>query len=82
MMVAAAEFRPDVMLLDLGMPKLNGYEAARRARAEPWGASVVFVALTGWGSAEDRRKTHAAGFDHHFVKPVESGAILKLLAAV
>ena len=80
--VAAAEFRPDVMLLDLGMPKLNGYEAARRVRAEPWGASVVLVALTGWGSAEDRRKTHAAGFDHHFVKPVESGAILKLLAAV
>ena len=80
-LAAAAEFRPDVILLDLGMPKLNGYEAARRVREEVWGASIVLVALTGWGSADDRRKTRAVGFDHHFVKPVEPAAILKLLAA-
>ncbi len=81
--VAAAEaFRPDVVVMDLGMPKLNGYEAARRIRAEPWGAAVVLVAQTGWGSAEDRRKTREAGFDHHLVKPVDPAAMLKMLAAV
>ncbi len=81
--VAAAEsFRPDVVVMDLGMPRLNGYEAARRIRAEPWGAAAVLVAQTGWGSADDRRKTRDAGFDHHMVKPVDPAAMLKLLAGV
>ena len=76
---AAAEFRPDVVVMDLGMPRLNGYEAARRIRREPWGASILLVAQTGWGTTEDRRKTHDAGFDHHLVKPVDPAMLLKLL---
>ena len=72
---AAAEFRPDVILLDLGMPELNGYEAARRIRAEPWGDGPFLIALTGWGADEDRRRTHEAGFDHHLVKPVDPDAL-------
>ena len=53
---AAATFRPDVVLLDIGLPKLNGYEACRRIREQPWGKNIVLVALTGWGQEEDRRK--------------------------
>ena len=79
--VAAAEsFRPDVALLDIGLPKLNGHEAARRIREQPWGKSMVLVALTGWGTEEDRRQSKAAGFDHHMVKPVDFTDLMKLLA--
>ena len=67
----ALEFRPDVMLLDIGMPRLNGYDACRRIRKEPWGDRVVMVAVTGWGQAEHRARARSAGFDHHLVKPVE-----------
>jgi PAS domain S-box-containing protein len=77
---AAAEFRPDVVLLDIGLPKLNGYEAARRIREQPWGKSVALVALTGWGQDEDRRKSSEAGFDSHIVKPVDHAALTKVLA--
>ena len=77
---AAEEFRPDVVLLDIGLPKLNGYEACRRIREQPWGASAVIIALTGWGQEEDRRKSEEAGFDHHLVKPVEPQDLMKLLA--
>jgi len=77
---AAGEFRPDVILLDIGLPKLNGYEACRRIRNEPWGAGVVLIALTGWGQDEDRRRSHEAGFDRHLVKPVDPQALMKLLA--
>jgi PAS domain S-box-containing protein len=77
---AASAFRPDVMLLDIGLPKLNGYEVARRIRVQPWGAAMTLVALTGWGQDEDRRKSKAAGFDGHMVKPVEYAALMKLLA--
>jgi CheY-like chemotaxis protein len=80
--VAAAEFRPDVVLMDLGMPKVDGYEAARRIRAEPWGNEPLLVALTGWGADEDRRRTHEAGFDRHLVKPVALDALTELLATV
>jgi signal transduction histidine kinase/ActR/RegA family two-component response regulator len=76
----AAAFRPEVILMDLGMPKLNGYEAAARIRAEPWGAGPFLVALTGWGADDDRRQTHDAGFDRHLVKPVDPAALVKLLA--
>jgi len=61
----AAAVRPDVVLLDLGMPKLDGYGAARRIRDAEWGKDVVLIALTGWGQEEDRRRTREAGFDLH-----------------
>ena len=78
----AGEFRPDVVLLDIGLPKLNGYEACRRIREQPWGKSVVLIALTGWGQEEDRRRSHEAGFDHHMVKPVDPQELMKLLAGL
>ncbi len=73
-------FGPDVVVLDLGLPGLNGYEVARRIRAMDRGSEVVMVALTGWGQDEDRRRTVAAGFDHHLVKPVDFDALKVLLA--
>lgn len=76
----AAEFRPDVVVLDIAMPKLNGYEAARKIRAQPWGKHMVLIALTGWGQQQDRRRTQDAGFDAHLTKPVNFGAIMDLLA--
>jgi CheY-like chemotaxis protein len=72
-------FRPDVILLDIGMPKLNGYEACRRIRDQSWGDKVTLIALTGWGQEEDRRRSQDAGFDHHLVKPVDPVALKKLL---
>ena len=77
----AAEFRPDVILLDIGMPKLNGYEACRRIREQPWGKTAVIIALTGWGQDDDRRLSKEAGFDHHLVKPVDPAELERLLAA-
>ncbi len=76
----AEEFRPEVMLLDIGLPKLNGYEACRRIRQQPWGKSVVLIAMTGWGQEDDRRRSQEAGFDHHMVKPVDPQDLMKLLA--
>jgi PAS domain S-box-containing protein len=78
----AAAYRPDVVLLDIGMPKVNGYEVARRIRQEPWGKTIVLVAVTGWGQAEDRRRSHEAGFNLHIVKPIEPEALEKLLAGL
>jgi PAS domain S-box-containing protein len=78
----AESFRPDVILLDIGMPNLNGYEAARRIRAHPAGQGTVLIALTGWGQEDDRRKSFEAGFDHHLVKPVEIAVLTKLLDAL
>lgn len=75
----AAAFGPDVILLDIGMPTLNGYEACRRIREQPWGEKVVLIALTGWGRDEDKRQSQDAGFDHHMVKPLRSGALKQLL---
>jgi CheY-like chemotaxis protein/two-component sensor histidine kinase len=76
---AAERLRPDVVLLDIGMPRLNGYDACRRIRAEPWGKGIVLIALTGWGQDEDKRRTEDAGFDAHVVKPVDPSALLTLL---
>src|SRR5262249_56284993 len=76
----AGEFRPDVMLLDIGLPKLNGYEACRRIREQPWGKKVVLIAVTGWGQEEDRRLSHEAGFAYHMVKPVDLQELMTLLA--
>ena len=76
----AAEFRPDVIILDIGMPRLNGYDAARKIREQPWGRNMVLVALTGWGQESDRARSREAGFDHHLVKPVEPATLERLLA--
>jgi CheY-like chemotaxis protein/two-component sensor histidine kinase len=78
-MEIAATFRPDLVLLDIGLPKLNGYEVARRIREQPWGGDTILVALTGWGQDEDRRRSQEAGFNFHIVKPVELAALEKLL---
>ncbi|HEX2269071.1 MAG TPA: ATP-binding protein [Pyrinomonadaceae bacterium] len=68
---AAKLFRPDLVFLDIGMPRLNGYETARQIRQQPWGQLMVLVALTGWGQEEDRQRTLAAGFNYHVVKPID-----------
>lgn len=71
---------PEVVLLDIGLPRLNGYEAARRIRLSPQGRQTRLVAITGWGQAEDRKLSSAAGFEEHFVKPVDYERLLALLA--
>ena len=76
----AAEFEPELILLDIGLPRLNGYEAARQIRKLPRGDQSVIVAVTGWGQEEDRRRSSEAGFDHHIVKPVEPSAIEAILS--
>jgi PAS domain S-box-containing protein len=73
------ELRPQFALVDIGMPKINGYEVARRTRAESWGASIQLLALTGWGQEQDRRDALEAGFDHHLVKPVDTQTLLQRL---
>jgi len=72
--------RPQVLLLDIGLPGKSGYDVAREVRASEWGKGIFIVALTGWGSAEDRVRTKAAGFDRHLVKPIQPDALLELLA--
>jgi signal transduction histidine kinase/FixJ family two-component response regulator len=78
---AARGFRPDVVLLDIGMPKLNGYEAARRLRTAAAGGPLALIAVTGWGQSEDRHQAALAGFDHHLTKPVDFERLLELVAA-
>jgi two-component system CheB/CheR fusion protein len=81
--LAAVEgFRPHVLLLDISLPKLDGYAVARRIREQPWGKDLLLVALTGWGQEEDRRRSKEAGFDEHMVKPMDFDALMKLLASV
>lgn len=75
----ARAFRPHVILLDVGMPLLNGLDAARIIRREPWGRNTVLVALTGWGQEEDKRRAFEAGFDHHLTKPADPGAIERIV---
>lgn len=77
---AAEKFRPEMILLDIGLPKMNGYDACRSIRQQPWSKGMVIVALTGWGQDADRRRSAEAGFDHHLVKPVDVDALAKLLA--
>lgn len=76
-----ASHRPAVMLLDIGMPEMDGYEVARRTRSLPEGRDVTLIALTGWGQEEDRRRSKVAGFDHHLVKPVNIDSLHALLAS-
>ena len=81
--VATAEtFLPDVILLDIGLPKLNGYEVAQRIREQSWGASMYLIAVTGWGQEEDRQRSTEVGLNVHMVKPVEPAALEKLLAGL
>ena len=77
---AVGEFGPDVILLDIGLPKLNGYEVCRRIRAQPGGKRLIIIAQTGWGQEDDRQRSQDAGFDHHLVKPIDTGVLMKLLA--
>jgi CheY-like chemotaxis protein len=73
------QFRPEVILMDVGMPKLNGLEATRRIRAQAWGRDMTIIALTGWGQENDRERSHEAGCDGHLVKPVNLPDLEKLL---
>ena len=75
----AAGFHPDVIILDIGMPGLNGYDAARRIRETDTGKKAVLIAITGWGDAKDKRQSDEAGFNHHLVKPVDPLALAELL---
>ncbi|HET7697619.1 MAG TPA: PAS domain S-box protein [Vicinamibacterales bacterium] len=77
----AERVRPDIVLMDIGLPVLNGYQACRRIRDHAWGASIVMVAITGWGQEEDREQSHAAGFDLHFVKPVDYEELLRVVGS-
>jgi PAS domain S-box-containing protein len=77
----AERWRPEVVLLDIGMPEMDGYEVARRLKARPWAVGTIVVALTGWGQDSDRMRTRASGFDHHLVKPVEPDEIERLIGA-
>ncbi|MEP6850277.1 MAG: response regulator, partial [Acidobacteriota bacterium] len=75
----AGAMRPEVILLDIGLPRLNGYEAAREIRQREWGKAMTLIAMTGWGQKEDRDRSKAAGFDLHMVKPVNHMELLKFL---
>jgi DNA-binding response OmpR family regulator len=78
----AARARPRVLVLDIGMPGLNGYQVARQVRAQEWGARALLVAATGWGQEEDRRKALDAGFDLHFTKPFAPEQLLAAIASL
>jgi signal transduction histidine kinase/CheY-like chemotaxis protein len=78
----AEEYRPELMLLDIGLPVLNGYDVARTIRGLPWGRDVVIVALTGWGQEGDRRRSKEAGIDDHLVKPVDPSMLQRLLSGL
>jgi CheY-like chemotaxis protein len=73
----AERFLPELVVLDIGMPGMDGYEVCRQIRREPWGQSMMIVALTGWGNESDRRRSVEAGFDHHFVKPLDTTALIQ-----
>ncbi|QGM98463.1 response regulator [Methylocystis parvus OBBP] len=77
---AVPEYKPDVVFLDLGMPRMDGCETARRIRATTIGAEIPLIALSGWGRSEDREITSKAGFSHHFVKPIALDALRQVLA--
>jgi CheY-like chemotaxis protein len=81
-MQAALDYRPDVVLLDIGLPGLNGYEVAKRIRQNPVLKNAVLVAMTGYGQETDRQCSQEAGFDHHLVKPADFGKLQQILATV
>ena len=77
----AVAFKPNVAILDIGLPKVNGYELAKQIREQPWSKNVILVALTGWGQEQHRRRSEEAGFNHHLTKPVEFDVLQEILAA-
>ena len=77
----ADSYRPDIMLLDIGLPGMNGYDVCRAIRQRPWGKSIRIVALTGWGQEQDRQNAHEAGFDDHLVKPVDPQVLRRAVSA-
>lgn len=79
---AIEKYTPEVVLLDIGLPKLDGHEVCRRVRSQPWGKDIIMIALTGWGQEEDRRMSEDAGFDGHIVKPVHYDQLEELLASL
>jgi PAS domain S-box-containing protein len=78
----AETFRPHALLLDIGLPDLDGYQLARKLRAAPWGRGIILIAVTGWGQEEDRRRAFDAGFDHHMTKPIAAEAVESLLQSL
>lgn len=80
-LLAADRHRPGVILLDIGLPKLNGFNVCKRLREKPWAEKIMIIALTGWGQDQDRRKSAEAGFDNHLVKPLDLAALMDLLAS-
>jgi CheY-like chemotaxis protein len=78
--ITADDFRPDIALLDIGLPKLDGYAVAEAIRREPWGRDVLLLALTGWGQNDDKRRALEAGFDFHLTKPVDLDQVNALIA--
>ncbi|UHG94615.1 CheR family methyltransferase [Spirosoma oryzicola] len=79
---AVQQVKPEVVLLDIGMPGLDGFETARKIRQQKWGRSLILIAMTGYGQAEDKRRSQEAGFDGHLVKPVELESLIQLLASL
>jgi CheY-like chemotaxis protein len=77
----AQAFRPDVALLDIGMPDLSGYEVAQELRREPWGRGIQLIALTGWGQEKDRRQALEAGFNQHLTKPIDPDQLEVLISS-
>jgi CheY-like chemotaxis protein len=78
----AATARPHVILADIGLPDLDGYELAQRVRSAPWGRGTVLVAVTGWGQQEDKRRAYDAGFNHHLTKPIDPEIVESLLQSL
>jgi PAS domain S-box-containing protein len=78
----AARYKPNVALLDIGMPKLDGHEVARKIREQPWGRDMLLIAVSGWGQRDDRRRTREAGFTHHLVKPLDLSELAAIMNAV
>ena len=81
-MESALDYRPDVILLDIGLPGLNGFEIAKQIRLQPALKNIVLIALTGYGQESDRLRSHEAGFDYHLVKPSDFSKVLQILATV
>jgi DNA-binding response OmpR family regulator len=79
---AAETHRPDTVLLDLGLPKLNGYDTATSIREHTWGKRMALIAVSGWGELADKKRSKEAGFDHHLVKPVDLDVLTGLLATM
>jgi CheY-like chemotaxis protein len=79
---AAREYRPQVVFLDIGLPKIDGYEVAKRLRDDPAIRDIVIVAMTGYGQAADRERARAVGFDHHLVKPVDYANVERVLKGI